>query len=323
MNADRTERRPLTDSMLRAVADYDNWWWQHRVDVDISNKITSPLYHYTDAAGLKGIVENEEIWFTSYQHLNDPGEITYGMEVANQILYEIGKNSDPIVKSFCDKVIGLFNHENVRSTLDFFIASLSRNGNDLGQWRGYGDNGRGYALGFAPHLFHATEQINSNPIENCFVFPVVYGKDKGRDLHMPAIEQALNIVSRIIVEEKSLMRDRMVVNPFFDRMAKELIASGLLLNSLMVKHPAYEQEAEVRLVICGEHNNFSNHLSTRTRNGRIIPFIKSKFPVRANGSIAEIVVGPSAAAGVEMGVRALFQYDTVPEIRRSDIPYRS
>lgn len=35
-------------------------------------KITAPLYHYTDERGLRGIFENERIWFTDYRHLNDP-----------------------------------------------------------------------------------------------------------------------------------------------------------------------------------------------------------------------------------------------------------
>lgn len=34
------------------------------------------LFHYTDAAGLKGILEQNEFWATHYQHLNDFNEVT-------------------------------------------------------------------------------------------------------------------------------------------------------------------------------------------------------------------------------------------------------
>lgn len=323
METNHTQSGPLNEVILAAVEEFSDWSFQHRKAEDVSNKITIPLYHYTDANGLKGIIQNEEIWLTDYKNLNDPSEITYGMEVINKLLREIGESSDRRINLFCKMIVDLFCHENVGTTLDFFIASLSRNGNDLGQWRGYGDNGLGYALGIAPHLFHASEITTADPTENCIVIPVVYGEQCGRDLCMPAIKKALEIVGRVIAGEATAMQDRTVGFPFLDRMARELIASELLLNSLMIKHPAYKNEAEVRLVVAGARNSFANCLSTRTRGGRIIPFIKKKFPVRANGSIAEIVVGPSAVAGAEIGVRALFQSDTTPEIRRSDIPYRS
>ena len=47
--------------------------------------------------------------------------------------------------------------------------------------------------------------------------------------------------------------------------------------------------------------------STRARRGDIVPFIKSDMPVQAKGSIVEIVVGPSAAAGAEDGACALLK----------------
>ena len=46
--------------------------------------------------------------------------------------------------------------------------------------------------------------------------------------------------------------------------------------------------------------------STRAQRGVIVPFINSDMPVQAKGGIVEIVVGPSAAAGAEDGVDALF-----------------
>jgi len=31
----------------------------------------APIFHYTDAGGFKGIVENDNIWLTERTHLND------------------------------------------------------------------------------------------------------------------------------------------------------------------------------------------------------------------------------------------------------------
>jgi hypothetical protein len=82
----------------------------------------------------------------------------------------------------------------------------------------------------------------------------------------------------------------------------------------------------VRLFILGEHRNLTPHVSTRARPGDIVPFIKSDMPVQANGSIFEIVAGPSAADSAEDGVRALLRpFHDAPDsiVRRSTIPYRA
>jgi hypothetical protein len=121
------------------------------------------------------------------------------------------------------------------------------------------------------------------------------------------------------------MRESNVGMPFFDEMAKALIASQLIFNSLTIKHEAYQQEQEVRLIIVGQHKNLALYISTRTRRGDIVPFIKSDMPVQANGSIVEIVVGPAASRWTEDGVHALlkpFNDASASVVRRSTIPYR-
>ena len=143
---------------------------------------------------------------------------------------------------------------------------------------------------------------------------------------MPAIEQAVRIVGDTVEQAADLMQDSNVGMPFFDEMAKVLIASQMIFNSLTVKHEAYQHEQEVRLIIVGQHKNLTPHISTRARRGDIVPFIKSDMPIQAKGSIAEIVVGPSAATGAEDGIRTLLRpFNDAPEsvVRRSRIPYRS
>jgi hypothetical protein len=73
----------------------------------------------------------------------------------------------------------------------------------------------------------------------------------------------------------------------------------LLVNSLTIKHAAYEHEREVRLFIVGEIATLAPSVSTRTRGSDSVPFIKSDMPLQRPGSIAEIVVGPSAPPDAE------------------------
>jgi hypothetical protein len=309
-----------------AVTAFNEWSDAYLYAKEARNKVAAPLYHYTDAAGLEGIVKNQQVWFTSYTHLNDPTEIEYGMSIASELLSEIGQGSDPRIKIFCDMVNDRFTNKNLHSAFGFFIASFSQERDDLAHWRAYGDNGRGFSLGLAPHLFHVEYEADRQPYPHVFGEPVVYGKHAARHRHMPAIEKAVRIVGETVGQAADLMQDKPTGMSFLEEMANALIASQMILNSLTVKHEAYQHEKEVRLFILGEHRNLTPHVSTRARPGDIVPFIKSDMPVQANGSIVEIVAGPSAADSAEDGVRALLRpFHDAPDsiVRRSTIPYRA
>jgi hypothetical protein len=59
--------------IFRAAVDaFTRWSHDHLIVIDARDAITTPLYHYTDEAGLKGIITNQEVWFTDHRHLNDP-----------------------------------------------------------------------------------------------------------------------------------------------------------------------------------------------------------------------------------------------------------
>jgi hypothetical protein len=189
------------------------------------------------------------------------------------------------------------------------------------------DNGHGFALGMSPHLFHADDKADlTQHHKNVFVTPVVYGRDAGRLHHMPAIERAIRIVGDTVVQAADLMEDSSIGMPFLDEMAKSLIAAPMLINSLTVKHKAYQHEREVRLIIVGEHAKLNPHIATRPRRGDIVPFIKREMPIQTKGSLVEIVVGPSAPDSAADGLRNLlspFHDSPASIVRRSTIPYRA
>src|SRR4051812_28618094 len=47
------------------------------------------LYHYTDAAGLLGIVRDRKIWLTDFRYMNDAMEFRHGMGMATSILDQL------------------------------------------------------------------------------------------------------------------------------------------------------------------------------------------------------------------------------------------
>ena len=251
----------------------------------------------------EGIITAQQIWFTHYQHLNDPSEMEFGMNSAKKALAEVGGRiggvTGGLVKIFCEMVDDLFSTDQLRATFGVYIASFTRQRDDLRQWQVYAANGKGFALGLAPQLFAIEDKPNRAPHENECIAPVCYGDDAGRLHHLPAIESAARIVADIVDRKTKELRDINRGMPFFDKMGKALISAELLLNSLSVKHGAYEHEHEVRLFIIGEIAKLAPYVSARSRGTETVPFIKRDMSLQRPGSIAEIVIGPAAPATAE------------------------
>lgn len=119
------------------------------VGVGAEDSKNATLWHYTDAAGAIGILQSNTLRATVLSHLNDATELTYGLQMAQEILRECiqEERSEP-QKFLLQNVIGKLGDVNPG---DYFVACASLAKDDLSQWRGYGRDG-GYALGFNANL---------------------------------------------------------------------------------------------------------------------------------------------------------------------------
>jgi len=122
------------------------------------------LYHYTTADGLKGIIENNELWAHSAYFLNDSAEIVYGCGVLKEALDGwIAANPQPddslalgtarhLQTTFGERML------NMQIVQPIYLACFCEDDNLLSQWRAYGQSG-GYSLGFqVPDLDFLTGQ---------------------------------------------------------------------------------------------------------------------------------------------------------------------
>ena len=320
----------LPPSLQAGVDGFARWWHQKQTIADIADKITNPLFQYTDAAGIKGIIENQEIWLTSLFHLNDPSELTHGIKCAVQEIKEFYskavQQNDGIIQTACDQVEWLITRD-PRSELAFFVASFSRDPDDLGQWRAYGDDGRGFAVGFAPRLFHIGDTADpQKPENNVFVASVTYGDDVIRMKHREAIHTAFDIICRTVANplcQQEISRDNLLGDVFIDKMCTSLLVP-LMWNSITTKHRAYKPEQEVRLIILG-HVPLFTKIEIRTRGSKLVPFIKSPMATQTAGNITKVMVGPAADSTAEDEVRNLLIAKGINPtnlVFRSEIPYR-
>ena len=67
----------------------------------------------------------------------------------------------------------------IEAAAHFLICCFSADGDDLGQWRAYADNGHGFALGFdTSSLEHAFTKRKGKPIRQHSTFPITYDDDE-------------------------------------------------------------------------------------------------------------------------------------------------
>ena len=95
------------------------------------------IYHYTSAEGLKGIIENSEIWLTNVAFVNDITECK-ALQMEKD-LFNDGELTNEYIKEEWDKFI-----QGSDINYDTYIASFSSGEESLDQWRAYGN----FRIGF-------------------------------------------------------------------------------------------------------------------------------------------------------------------------------
>jgi len=315
----------LPQTLETAVQDYRGWSDGYFRSVESRSRIVKPLYHYTDLRGFNGVLTSGQIWFTDYRHLNDKTELMHGIALAETMLARRVKAGG--VHAFLFGWIDdLLTKRNFGRAIAFFIASFSRNRDDLHQWRAYADDGRGVAIGFSPKLFQPNEKKHVDPRRNTFAGPVRYVDAQTRARHAKGFDKASSILDAALRYAHRHLRDKKIGMEFLNQLARSVVAAPLIWNALTCKHAGYRHEAEVRLVILGQVSKFRGRLSKRFRNGKPVPYIPYDLALRERGTVAEIVLGPAAPRGTEAKIRRTLKSagaDYPVPIRRSRIPYRS
>jgi hypothetical protein len=199
------------------------------------------IYHYTDSRGLSGILESGRIRLTDIFGLNDPTELRHGLSPAIKFLDAARRDDRFEIKQFSEGLAAML-HGGIEQVAHFFVCSFSEVGDDLGQWRAYADNGRGFALGFDAHMLEAAFAAANIPgSSGHMTFPVTYEEAKLRDMHRQIVEQALPLIS--------LPRSRIFPVGSIDPYMSELrirICVPIIRAALFFKHKSYSNEKEYR-----------------------------------------------------------------------------
>lgn len=260
---------------------------RHRVQPDLGGR--DLVWHYTNTAGVIGILERCELWASSAMLLNDLSEIQMGTELVRQAF----ERSDLVLGHGASL---LYNGWRIDATersdkvLHTYVLSASNDGDSLSMWRGYGAGDVGYAVG----LFGTLQPASSSPTYGDIPqewLAVEYDSNEQHRLIQECVALVIELGARI---------DLGVTNHEQQTMLNE-IYRGIERLIYRIKDPAFRDEKETRVVFPAgsSEGDFVRYRSSRFG---ITPYIGLR-PFRvvlASGEITEsrlpivhIRVGPS------------------------------
>ncbi len=203
------------------------------------------------------------------------------------------------------------------------MCSFSKEGDDLGQWRAYADNARGYAMGFDGHsLEQAFAFPTGMPVAVPMTFPVTYDDALLRQMQHDILSKVFPLTAT--VREKNFSREAAI------RYLRELSVSmsvPILRSALFFKHRAYINEQEYRFLHLFKAGSVPD-LKFRGRPHSLIRYREFGWKTAAPKSLKKIVVGPAADPKLALPfVKSCLDAFHPPadqiSIERSKIPYRA
>ncbi|MFS8050676.1 DUF2971 domain-containing protein [Rhizobium sp. BR 314] len=267
------------------------------------------LTHYTDLAGLQGIIENNELWLSHAAFLNDPQELEHGIEQAKKVLSNL--LDDDAVESTTKGRRKLI--KDIAADMEDFerpaayIACFCQRSDILSQWRGYASR-QGVSITF-----------KTTGLKSCFseldaeLVQVAYGINEAkRHLKSTIAEEFPDIVDDfdylLGTEGDGEIR----------RKFKDLLARLVP----RFKHYGFREEQEWRLVV---RNPPSDRIKFRPRGQLMLPYVelgskKKKLPITA------VRVGPGVNDGaVEKSIKFFLETHGYKAhlVKSSATPYRT
>jgi hypothetical protein len=269
------------------------------------------LFHYTDSAGLVGIISTATLWATNVAFLNDSQEMRFGAKLlADEIEHEkvlryrwSTDGLSPVAIERAEQLTNYFTENYIPERVIHgpYVVCFSRKGNDLGQWRGYAQ--AGYSIGFdRQELLDLSQPFYP---ENPSAQPVIYG-DRARGIAQEHVQRIFEII-------KSTSGDGSLTD-----LEIHQVVLPAEKHIPYLKHGAFALEDEERLVI-----DQLGNVKFRPSAIGIVPYLTA--PINST-AIREIVVGPGPNQHIRVNAVKILLEGFLPrshiEVITSAIPFR-
>lgn len=272
------------------------------------------LFHYTTAAGLKGIVEEGAFWFSNAAFFSDATELTYGLKQVGKVLDSVSRDL-PLVAMLKE------NCKHIPEMIDVYAACFCKRGDLLSQWRGYGHAGGGYSIGIEIH--DVLSVIKGTPAA---LFPVVYDPVRQAQIIRDEVVAAGEALAEVIPTPDS--EDAPLVDD-----ARNGVLATLSLYIAAMKDPVFQGEEEYRLIQYRMRDDPPGEDVRFRVAGRVaIPFISTRLCHPDTGvlPISRVIIGPTVDHLAERSVKTLLRRYSMweangrqVELKRSSVPLQS
>jgi hypothetical protein len=280
-------------------------------DVFVAKPSTVPdvLYHYTDAAGLVGMLQNHTIWATDYRFMNDKSEVEYTWAAVRDIVNSKLGSCNKSCANMYREVL-----KNESSNPNLFIFSLSREKDDLSQWRGYARDGQGFTVGFCGTTLNDT----AGPDRDYSLLQVEYDTDKQGS--------ALRKILTAFETELSTIAGNAEVDDPTCEVAASYLDWVIYNRAAANKHQSFLSEREWRLAAFVREESFNATVEIRAGGLSLVRYVElePRFPGTKILPIKSIGIGPGFVGDEQRdAVETLCSkagYNV--EIYSADTPYR-
>jgi hypothetical protein len=279
------------------------------------------LYHYTDGPGLWGILESRSFRLTDIFGLNDPSELRHGIEHAGQILAAEARRGHPAAKVFAE-IFRRGLREGVTQLAQMYVACFSQDGDELGQWRAYADNGRGFALEFDGSQLEQAFVATAPASASYSTFPVLYDTVRLRGLGRQLAQRVIPLTAR----PQGRPMSSIAINEFMKQLTIHA-SFHVVHTALYFKHKAYAEEQEYRFLQMHAAGNEAPDVRLRARGSALVRYTPFRWAREQASALTGIVIGPAAdGRRARTFVRECLKHAELDvsriRIRRSQIPYR-
>lgn len=278
------------------------------------------LYHYCNSTGLLGILRNYKLWATHTFYLNDTTEINYTHELIEEIHHELlndatlsdNPKENRLYQSSYRELLHRFSYKTLRPKPDsnIFVICFCEQKDLLSQWRGYGNNGYGYSVGFK------TNQLGSDL--DFKLYKIIYSKDKQKEILRKMMDEVISHFRQLIIGVEGIDNQGKIADKCMIIFEKKIINIAARF-----KHPSFHEEKEWRLIFDYNNKQKPKEIKFRSNINGIIPYIE--YPYKKEVSpIGEICLGPTVRQ--ETATKSLIMLkddlDLHVDIINSNIPFR-
>ena len=266
------------------------------------------LFHYTDLDGIAGILHSRSLWMSKVSTLNDTSEVNLAVQHFKALAHEgaggLPTDEAKLLQAAAEEL------EHIRRT-NICVGSFCEEEDQLGQWRSYGNDGRGIAIGFASAGLAAIARNHQVRLVRCVYRP---------EQHIQITRDLAELLLQAYRSER----------PTGEESWADLVArfvSTFLLIAPVIKDSHFGLEREWRLVSLPRPPDDPNLTAVFAGNQASVRFILPLCEENARevDIISSIVVGPTVdPENIADAVDVLARHRgfRIPAIRYSRVPYR-